>query len=322
MTTLVGKGVDITSNYGYENVAFGTIAATISQVFGNGASVSISQNNNTERLYSLGSRNAQKLVTKRYDGTWNTSFTLGNAYFLKGVMGTNATGTVSGTGPYTRVYEENNTIPSLSIANAINLDTDSMHNILGAKINSMSLDCNVGETIKVKLDGSFQKLTKTTTLATTVSGDTEDPFVFSGASVQLGSTALVDVQSMNITVGNNLETLFGLGSRFATKGVEKAREYSFTINEAYEDDTSLHDKYLGSATTPATTPANTTKLVATFTNGLTGTNTRYLTVTFNTLQLPTYDYNVEINEILKENATLWALSSSGWTYCNNSTASP
>ena len=319
MTTLVGKGVDVTSNYGYEST-FGTLATTINQVFGNGQSVNINQNNNTERLYALGSRNAQKLVTKRYDGSWSTDFSLGNAYFLKAVLGTK--GAESGGGPYSRTYSENNTCPSISIANAINLDTDSMHNVLGAKINTMSMDCNVGEIVKVKVDGFFQKLTKTTTLATTVSGDTEDPMVFSGASIQLGSTATIDVQSMNITLGNNLEMLFGLGSRFATKGVEKTREYSFTINEAYEDDSILHNNFLGSATTPATSPANVTSLVATFTNGLSSTFQRTLVATFNTLQLPTYEYTFEINEILKENSSLWALNSSGFTYTNNSSSSP
>jgi hypothetical protein len=317
--TAVAKGVDMASVWGYETT-FGTLATTINQVFGNGNNVNVNQNNNTERLYALGSRNAQKLVTKRYDGTWNTSFTLGNAYWLKAVMGTKSAET--GVGPYTRIYQENNTCPSISISNAFNLDTDSQHNVLGAKMNSMSLDCNVGETIKVKLDGMFQKLTKTTTLATTYSGDTEDPMIFSGASINLGSTATVDVQSLNITINNNTEMLFGLGSRFATKGVEKQREYNFTINEAYEDDSLLHDNFLGSATTPVTNPANVTSLVATFTNGLTSTYQRTLVATFNTLQLPTYDYTVDINEITKENASLQALSCSGISYINNSATSP
>jgi len=317
--TLVGRGVDITSNYGYETT-YGTLATTISNVFGNSDTVTITQNNNTERLFALGSRNAQKLVTKKYDGTWNADFALGNAYFLKAVLGTK--GAESGSGPYGRTYSENNTCPSISIANAFNLDTDSMHNIVGAKVNEMTLSCNVGEVAKVKLSGMFKQLNKTSTLATTVSGDTEDPLIFSGASIQLGSTSVLDVQSLDITVRNNTEMLFGLGSRFATKGVEKQREYEFKITEAYEDDTFLHNNFLGNSTTAQTIPANLTALVCTFSNGLATTNLRCLQATFSTLQLPTYDYNMTINEIIKENATLQALSCGGMTYTNASSSSP
>ena len=317
--TEIGHGTDVTSNWGYET-AFGTLATTISQVFGNGEIVTVSQNNNTERLYALGSRNAQKFVSKKYDGTWSADFALGNAYFLKAVLGT--VGSETGTGPYTRIYAENNTCPSMSIANAVNLDTDSMQNVLGAKANNMTLNCNVNEVARVKLDGMFQKMTKTTTLATTTSGDSEDPLIFSGASIKLGSTSAADVQSIEMTVGNNMEYLFGLGSRFATKGVEKQREYSFKISEAYEDDTILLNNFLGSSTQSTTSPANLTSLVATFTNGLTSTNQRTLIATFTQLQIPTYDMTFDINEILKEDAPLWALNCSGISYINNSSSSP
>ena len=319
--TQVGKGCDSPSMWGYEETAFGTLGATMDNVFGNGATVNISQNNNTERLYALGDRNAKKLVAKKYEGSWNTDFVLGNADWMTAAIGT--MGSISGSGPYVRTFSENNTCPSISIANAFNLDTDSRHNILGAKVNSMSIDCNVGEIARVKLDGFFQKLSKTTTIGSTTSGDSEDPMIFAGASIKLGSTATLDVQSMNITLTNNTEMLFSLGSRFASKGVEKAREYSFKINEAYEDDTLLHDPFLGSATIAATGgPANLTELVATFTNGLSTTFSRILTATFNTIQLPTYDYSMAIEEITKEDVTLWALESEGFTYTNNSSTTP
>lgn len=320
-TTLVGRGVDCTALYGYEDpTTYGTAATTISTVFGNGATVGVSLSNNTERLYGLGARNAQKLVTKRFDVSWNTDFVLGNAYFLMAVLGTKSV--EGGSGPWSRTYQENNTCPSLTIRNAFNLDTDSQHDVLGAKVNSMTLNCNVGEVARVRLEGFAQKLTKTSTLGTTSSGDTEDPLIFSGASVRLGSTTGLDVQSLEITVGNNTEMLYGLGSRFATKGVEKAREYSFRINEAYEDDTFMLEPFLGNATTPQTSPANITTLIATFTNGLSTTFLRSLTATFTQIQLPTYDYTLDINEIIKEGGTYWALNCSGLTYTSNSSTSP
>lgn len=277
-------------------------------------------NNNTERLYGLGARNAQKLVTKRLDVSWNSDFALGNAYFLKAVLGTK--GAESGAGPFGRTYSENNTCPSITIRNAFNLDTDSEHDLLGAKVNSMALSCNVGEIARCRLEGFAKELVKTSTLSATSSGDTEDPLIFSGASIKLGSTTGLDIQSFELTIGNNMEYLFGLGSRFATKGVEKAREYSFRINEAYESDTENLDNFLGSNTQSQTSPANLTALVATFTNGLTGTNQRTLQATFSNIQLPTYDYTLDINEIIKEDVTYWALSCGGMTYTNNSSSSP
>jgi len=319
-TTLVGKGVDVTSLYGYEDSAYGTAASTITTVFGNGATVGVSLNNNTERLYALGSRNAQKLVTKKLDVSWNADFALGNAYFLRAVMGTK--GSESGGGPYDRTYSENNTVPSMTIRNAFNLDTDSQHTVLGAKANSMTVNCNAGEIARVRVEGFAQKLVKTSTLGTTSSGDSEDPLIFSGASVRLGSTTGLDVQSLEISVGNNIEMVYGLGSRFATKAVAKASEYSFRITEAYEDDTFALEPFLGNATQSVAAPANIATLVATFTNGLSSTNERTLVTTFASIQLPTYDYTADINEIIKENTTYWALNCSGWTYTNNSSTSP
>jgi len=317
--TLVGKGVDATSMYGYEDVAYGTVSATISYVFGNGASVNVSLNNNTERLFGLGARNAQKLATKKLDCSWNADFALGNAWFLRGLMGTKTAET--GGGPYSRTYEEYNTVPGMSIRNAFNLDTDSQHTILGAKINSMTLNCNVGEIARVSLEGFGQQMVKTSTLATTSSGDSEDPLIFSGASIKLGSTTGLDVQSLEISHTNNLEMLFTLGSRFASHAVEKAREYSFRITEAYESDSEQLDNFLGSNTQSTTSPANLTTLVATFTNGLSSTFQRTLVATFTQVQIPTYDYTMDINEIIKENSTFWALNCDGWTYTNNSSTS-
>ena len=318
--TQVAKGVDCTSLFGDEAIAYGTVGATITTPFGNGATVGVSLNNNTERLYALGDRNAKKLVTKRLDCSWNADFALGNAYFLKWVLGTIASS--SGIGPYIRTYGEAQTLPSMSIQNAFNLDTDSFHTILGAKVNSMTLNCNAGEIARVKVEGFGQQMVKTSTLGTTTSGDIEDPLIFSGASVRLGSTTGLDVQSLEITIGNNLEMVYGLGSRFATKAVAKAVEYSFTINEAYEDDTLVLDNFMGSNTNSVASPANLATLVATFTNGLSSTFTRELVATFANIQLPTYDYTMDINEIIKENATYWALDCSGVKYTNNSTLNP
>lgn len=315
--TSVAKGVDATTLYGEEDSAYGTEAGSIILPFGNGATVGVSLNNNTERLYALGNRNAQKLVTKRLDVSWNTDFALGNSYFMKYVLGTISSS--AGANPYIRTYGENNTIPSMSIQNAFNLDTDSFHTVLGAKVNSMTLNCNAGEIAKVRLEGFAQKLVKTSTLGTTSSGDVEDPLIFSGASIKLGSTTGLDVQSLEISIGNNVEMLYGLGSRFATKAVAKNREYSFRINEAYEDDTLALDNFLGSDTQSVTSPANLTELVATFTNGLAGSNTREIVTTFANIQLPTYDYTMDINEIIKEDTTYWALDCSGFKYTNNST---
>ncbi len=315
--TLVGKGVDATSLYGDEESAYGTVGSTIDRVLGNGATVGVSLNNNTERLYALGDRNAKKLVTKKLEVSWNADFALSNAYFMRYVLGTISSST--GSGPYIRTYGENNTLPSMSIENAFNLDTDSFHTVLGAKVNSMTINCNAGEMAKCRLEGFAQQLVKTSTLGTTSSGDIEDPMIFSGASVKLGSSTSLDVQSMEITIGNNLEMLYGLGSRFATKAVAKAREYSFKINEAYEDDTLQLDNFLGSDTESVTNPANLATMVATFTNGLASTFTRELVMTLASIQLPTYDYTMDINEIIKEDVTYFALTCSGAKYTNNST---
>ncbi|MFW6130753.1 MAG: hypothetical protein ACOC56_06155 [Atribacterota bacterium] len=82
--------------------------------FGQGVDISIERNNNAERVYGVGSRNATASVNKQYAGTATINGTLSNAYWLLGVLGANTDG--GSEGEYTHTYTESDSLPSFNKA--------------------------------------------------------------------------------------------------------------------------------------------------------------------------------------------------------------
>lgn len=301
-------------NYGYE-ATYGT-GVSGTRTFGHGNKISISRRNNTERIYGLGSRNPTTASALKYEGSATIEFIMSNASFFRGILGDVAD---AGAGPYTHTYTEINVLPSLTLVTGSEIgDNDEVSVLLGAKIGSASITATQGELVRVRLETVY----KTETLATSGVGsqvaETETPFNFAHGTLTIGTTVNA-VQSIELTVNHNLENLYGLGSRLLVNPIEKAREYNFRMNVAFNDVTTLLTKFLGTSSAPSdpNTPSPSATLVLEFSNGLSGTNERTIEMTFANLYLNEESLPKDVNEIIKEDVTGFALSCTSVVWTNN-----
>jgi hypothetical protein len=299
-------------NYGFENT-YGT-ASTGTRTFGHGVKITHDRKNTMERLYGLGSRNAAATIAKKFEGTADVEFILSNGSFFRAVLGDVAD---AGSGPYTHTYTETNVIPSFSILSGTEIGTnDEVTALLGCKVNTMTMTSAVGEAVKVRLNCLYQNETLATSGISSQVAETELPFTFASGTLSLGGT-IGNVQSIELTVNNTIEGLWGLGSRLKTAEIEKIREYNFSMSVAFSNVADLLQKFYGNATGPATGTPVSVACVLTFTNGESGTDERSIVLTFANLYIDTEKLPKDVNEIIKEDVTGWTHSCTSIVYTNN-----
>jgi len=327
MATNVGTGSLSYARFAFEPT-FGTAVgdSTLSGSFGHNEKFTASPSNSNERIPNLNSRNYAKHVAKSFVGSWSVDFQASNFYHLQAVIG-NATTT--GSGPYEHKFAESNFLSGMTIQTSEDMDTDSERTLVGCMVNNWTLSMNQGEVVTGRMDGSYRSESKDTSLNTTGNtSDGEDVFTFAHAALEFpNATTLTEVQSLELSVTNNAEQIYGLGSRLATQQVWKQRTYDVTINKIREADSDLLDDFYGSSTTlqDPGTPANVATLTLVLDNGKTGTDNRSLVFELDDLQVADYNSPLEPIEAIKENATLQALSlgaASGAVYLNNSATFP
>lgn len=299
----------------YKTKATGTYLA-----FGVGQKISVSRKNNMEKVYGLGSRNATNLVPKQYEGSCTVDFVMASPWWIRAVTG--AAPVKTGGGPYTYTYSESNTVGSFTIENGFDLDTDRAIFLDGCKVNTCTITGAVNELAKVRLDCVYATEEKSDSL-TAISAEAEEPFVFSQGSLQYPSgTTLADVQSCEVTITNNNENVFGLGSRFNTNQVPKQRDYSIRCTLAFEDPTKILDLFYGATGAPAATVAEQATLILTFTNGLGTTYLRSITFNFANLKIDEETLPQDPNEVIKEDVVIQARTLTSIVGINNTSSEP
>lgn len=310
--------------FGWEDVAFGTESTGIDKSFGNGARVSsFSRRNNEEKIYGLGARNAQKLVSKKFEGACEIEFPLSTPWFLYAVMGTVSSDATSS--PETHTFTEANTIPSFSVENNIYTDTKSVATLLGCKVNTCIISAAVGELARVRLGVIYADEThdSTTSAQVTTLATIDDVFTFAQGSLELpNGTTIAEVQSIELTINNGAEVLWGLGSRLGQKCPVKSRDYSARVNLAFEASATLLEKLYGASTGPIAAPAETATLELTFTNGLTGTNTRSIVFLFTGVKVDEHNLPQDPTSVIMEDALLQMRDLTTVIAINNDAAMP
>ena len=303
-------------NYGYE-ATYGA-GAVSARTFGHGVKVTTTRRNNMERIHSLGARNAQATAALKYEGTTSVEFVMANASFFRAVLGAVAD---LGAGPYTHTYTEANTLPSFAIDTGTELGTaDEVTELKGCMANTCTLTSTTGETIKVRLECPYQNETLATTGIGSQVTETFDVFTFAHGSLQLPSGSTIgEVQSFELTMNNNLESVYGLGARQLVSQVAKIRQYDIRMTVTFKDVTQLLEKFYGDTTGPTTvnTPAAQATLILTFTNGLATTNLRSIVMTFANIYLNEDTLPKDVNEVIKEDVTGWAHSCTSVVWSNN-----
>lgn len=319
-------------NYGFETT-YGTVAATFPRPFGQGVKITIAQRNNMERIFNLGARNAGANVAKKFEGTASVEFVLGagetsiahgGASWLRAVLG--AIPTDSSSGPTLHTYAESNTLASFSISTGTDMGSlDAGFALIGCKVMSMTLTAAVGEVARVRLECPFRTMSFTSaTNAITQVVPTEVPLTFAQGTLSVAGVDVGYVQSVELTVNEDLEMVWGLGSRYATAGVEKRREYNLRMTVAFSNAALLLEKFYGKASVVAATDLATLNpagvaCVLTFDNGLSTTSQRSVIFTFANLYLDEHSLPLDVNEVVKEDVTGYALSCTNVVVKNSTT---
>jgi hypothetical protein len=312
--------------FGWETVAYGTQALSINKVLGDGCNLSLSENNNLEVINALGSRNATSIVAKQYDGKLTSTFICGNFWWLRGVLG--AAPTKAGVGPYTYTWTAANggisdSIQSFTMDIYQNLDTDKMSELLGCRINSATITCAKNEIVKANIDVIYKNLAESSPAFSTASFDAEEPFVFYQGSFQApNGTTHADMQSMEITIENNLEGVNSLGSRFISDLVPKQRGIKGKISLMFEDYSKIWQLFHGNSAGPQATsgPSATATCTITLTNGGASTALRSLVIILANLQFDSHDINFAPGELLVEDVPFTAESITSVVWTNNSSS--
>lgn len=320
MAQNVVGGAQAYVNYGFES-AYGTVASSFPRPFGQGVKMSVTRKNNMERIFGLSARNAQANIAKKYEGSANVEFILGagndsiddgGASWLRAVMG--AVPTDGGATPYTHSYAESNTLASFSIASGVELGTaDYVSNLIGCKVKTCNITAAVGEVVNVKLDVLYKTETLSTSGISAQVQSNEVPLTFAQGSLSVNGTTVGYVQNVDLTIDNDLEMVWGLGSRYAQAAVEKTRKYDIKMGVEFTDVSLLLEKFFGKAAAIAATDLATLNpagvaCVLTFDNGLSGINSRKIVFTFANLYLDEESLPMNVGEVIKEDVTAWALS--------------
>lgn len=303
MTQVVSGGWNSYCNYGYE-ATYGA-GAVSDRVFGHGTNITINRRNNMLKVGGLGSRNYSTVSAGKYEGSASVEFVFSNSSFWRAVLGSVAD---AGSGPssWTHTYSEATALTSFAIDTGIELGTDDcVSELKGCVIASATLTAAVGELVKVRLECPY----KTETLATAGIGsqvaESADPFTFAHGTVELpNGSAIGNVQSIELTINNNAELVWGLGSRLATTNVGKIREYNLRMSVAFDDTTDLLTKFLGDTSGPKTsTPSSQATIELTFTN-----STDSCVITLADVYLDTENIPLSVENLIVEDVEGFALS--------------
>jgi hypothetical protein len=289
--------------------------------FGQGVEVTITRNNNAERVYGVGSRNATATVNKQYDGKFSVNGVLSNAYWLLGVLGANSDGGT--TGAYTHTYTEANILPSFTIKPSFELGTtDFISELVGCVINECTISAAINEALKFSLNGTYRYENLSTT-AISDNPDVEPCFTFAHGSIELpDGTDIAAVQNFELTITENAEPVYGIGSRFMTGVVAKSREYNFTMTAAFNDYTTLLTRFMnGTAVATAPSDGSGTE-IATLELTFTNDDGDILDINLTGVHINEHTLPQNVNELMKEDVTGWARACTNIIYTNDVQTAP
>jgi hypothetical protein len=278
--------------------------------FGRNVDISISRNQNKERAYSVGDRNAEATVTKNFSGSATINGTMSNAYWLLGVLGKVTDG--GSVGAYTHTYTEENRQPTITIKRVMSFgDTEGTETLIGGVINSCTITSAVNEAVRFSLEVPYRYEAdpdETTEIAYVV--DSEDIFTFAGAKIEAPSgEELVGIENFEIAFNNNAEMSYGLSSRYAEAVVSKNREYNVSYTAKIKD-------YIQLKAFLSTSEIATLRME--FVNG-SGDN---LELNFAEFHMNEDTLPTNPTEIIKEDCSGWAHSCTSAVYTNSTETAP
>jgi len=294
--------------YGWEvATTYGTETILYDKVFGSGQTATPTLRNNFTKISGVGDRNITSATAGKVEGAARVECNMANPWWIYAVLGTVSSD--GGATPYTHTYVESDTLISFSMEIGNELGTtDSARALLGCVVNSCTLSCSIGDPVKLSFDILYSTEAEDATLDATPTVETFDTYFFQQGTLTIGS-AVTAMQSVNLTINNNVELTYGIGSRIAVGAIPKKREYNLSFTAAYEDDDWLELAY-GQAASPIddVVPVANASMTLVFTNGLTLANERTITITLANIYFDQESLPLRDNERLDEDIVAFAES--------------
>jgi len=283
--------------------------------------VNITRSNNAERIVGVGARNATATVNKNYSGAFTINGALSNAYWLLGVLGANADDGVGDA--YTHTYTEANILPSFTMTPSFELGTtDFTSDLIGCVINTCTISAAVNEAVKFSLEGMYRY----ENLGTTVVADipcVEPVFTFAHGSIEMpDDTTIAAVQSFELTINNNAEMLYGIGSRFGTGIIAKNREYNISMTAAFNDYTDLLTYFMNGTNSASAPDAGSGTEIATLELTFTNDDGDILDINLTGVHLNEETLPQNVGDVVKEDVTGWARACTNIIYTNDIETAP
>jgi len=230
-----GRGFNNTVAVGKETT-YGTKATTFKQI-GIIEEFSVEESNNTDVARSLGKRGAHSLRQGGIQTEFSMSLRVQNPEpFFMGLGKVTTTGASS---PYTHTItlaQEADAPPSFTIQ-ANDKGIGEAENLLGCKIDTMTISASAQEALMVELEGMAQKSVEELSPAVTALDLATPYFTFFEGALSIDGTLYPAVTEFEVEVSNNLEARFTLNqSKFPVRIEEGGTDIEGSITADLVDD--------------------------------------------------------------------------------------
>lgn len=303
-------------DYGNEST-FSTLAGALTRVFGMEQKITnVGLNQNMVNVTDLNSNTVKAFAYGQFEGSFDVDFILSNPWFLDLIFGTP---TVTGTGPYTYTYPTTipKTVTSFSAEIGSVLETASVQRqLLGAVVGSLRMSSRVNELVRCTLSNKYAKEnTPGSTINNSPPTDSLSfPYTFEYAQISLPSgTPLAEVQAFELSVNPNISYVYGQNSKNPVSAWRGLTEITGRFNLTAKDATWI---------TNVLARAEQATVQFVFDNGLAGTNSKKLTLTFNGVGLNTHSIAYNPNELILEDIPLVMRGVNSIVAINNLSAAP
>jgi len=318
MTSYVGKHAYIL--VGKES-SYGT-PVTCAKDLGLIQSFTPSDDNSYRREHTIAKRNAQNLIAGNFVSTATLEFLLQHGRIFEFVFGGTTTHDDTNTPDIKHVFAEGDTLPSMTLEDGVNSTSDVTMTYAGVKVNNLTLSLALGDSIRVRADLMAKTVaTGTSASSAVISSLATHPYYF--ATLKTGAdgneTTQANVQSFELTIRNNLEPQYGLGSRLLTNLIANERHYEFSFTLGFQSKTE-YELFLGGSSPDTDGSPTIPSLIFNANNGVTaGNGRREINIDFSDAVYTTTRKPVVIHGYILQDFTGWAksiTSNNTWVYDN------
>lgn len=250
-------GADTRAVYLWEDT-FATDAPADStyKTFGHDVTVTSAElSNNPTDLFDPGSREATERIAQAFEGSWGVEFTMTNPWFWRAVIAEASSTAVDSDGDGTTDYHEHTFDGEIPDSMRLVLPVESTSNeriLKGCVVSSCTVEASDNGTVTVTLEGAYADEEENTGVSlTSQTTPSMDPATYADGELTVSGTTYSLVQSVTLTVENNIDLVPELGSRFAADYSPKPRTTEVDFDKIVEGDSNLLTAYGGSGSSPA-----------------------------------------------------------------------